>query len=344
VISDFPRLLALSLSVVALANAPRADLNRYEAVEPHMGTLVRLTIYAAGEPAATRAFRAAFDRIRDLDDILSDYHPDSELSLVTKTAAGRPVRVSDDLFTVLAASQKLAEATGGAFDITQGPVIRLWREARKTGIVPDRSALQEASRRSGFRKLHLDEERRTVTFDVAGMGLDVGAIGKGYAASEAIEVLSELGVRSALVAVSGDLAFSDAPPGQRGWRIVIDSGGPAGDAVPTVLELTNAAVSTSGSNEQHLDISGRRYSHIIDPSSGMGLVDDISVTVIARRGLDSDGLDTAVSVLGADRGLALIESHPDAAALIVRHTHAGTTVLQSSRFLKLAATRQAASR
>lgn len=336
-------LLGLIFSVAALAGPQPPELHRYEAVEPHMGTLVRITIYAPGEQAATDAFRAAFDRIRDLDGILSDYRPDSELNQITNAAVGRAVRVSDDLFVVLAASEDLADATGGAFDVTQGPVIRLWREARKTGIVPDRSALQEAASRSGFRKLHLDAEHRTVTFDMAGMALDVGAIGKGYAASEAIEVLGGLGIRSALVAVSGDLAFSEAPPGQRGWRIAIDSGDPPVEGVPAVLELTNAAVSTSGNSEQHVDIDGRRYSHIIDPSSGMGLVDDITVTVIARHGLDSDGLDTAVSVLGAARGLALIESRPDVAALIIQRTRAGTTVLQSSRFLALAARHGAAS-
>jgi FAD:protein FMN transferase len=331
------RLLALSLSIAALAGLPRPELHRYEAVEPHMGTLVRITLYAWGEQAANDAFRAAFDRLRDLDAVLSDYRPDSELNRITRSGFGRAVPVSEDLFAVLAASQDLAEATGGAFDVTQGPVIRLWREARKTGRVPDRSALQEAARRSGFRRLHLDAGHRTVTFDMAGMALDVGAIGKGYAASEAVEVLGGLGVRSALVAVSGDLAFSEAPPGQRGWRIGVHSGDPAVVSLPGMLELTNAAVSTSGSSEQHVDIDGRRYSHIIDPSSGMGLVDDITVTVIARRGLDADGLDTAVSVLGAERGLALVESRPGTGALIIRRTRAGTTVLPSSRFLELAA-------
>jgi thiamine biosynthesis lipoprotein len=344
VISDSPRLLALILSLAVLGGAARPGLQRYEAVEPHMGTLVRITIYAPGEQTARDAFRAAFDRIRDLDGILSDYRPDSELNQIARSAVGRAVRVSKDLFAVLAASQELAGATGGAFDITQGPVIRLWREARKTARVPDRAALQEAARRSGFRKLHLDAEHRTVTFDIDAMALDVGAIGKGYAASEAIEVLDGLGVRSALVAVSGDLVFSEAPPGQRGWRIGIDTGDAPDVRVPGVLELTNAAVSTSGSSEQHLDIDGRRYSHIIDPSSGMGLADDITVTVIARHGLDSDGLDTAVSVLGADRGLALIESRAGAAGLIIQRTSAGTTVLPSSRFLELAARHRAASR
>ncbi len=196
-----------------------------------MGTLVRVTVYTPDERAANHAFRAAFDRIRALDAILSDYRPDSELNQITRTA-GRAVPVSKDLFAVLARSQELAEATAGAFDITQGPVIRLWRDARKTGRVPDRAALQDAAGRSGFRKLRLDAAHRTVTLDMAGMALDVGAIGKGYAASEAIEVLGGLGVRSALVAVSGDLAFSDAPPGQRGWRIGVHSGDPSIVSVP----------------------------------------------------------------------------------------------------------------
>ena len=329
-------LLGLSLSVVALTGVAGSELRRYEAVEPHMGTLVRITLYASGDQAAKDAFSAAFNRIRHLDRILSDYRPDSELNEITKAAVGRAVRVSEDLFAVLAGSQQLAEATGGAFDITQGPVVRLWRDARKTARVPDPAALQDAARRSGFRKLHLDAGHRTVTLDMAGMALDVGAIGKGYAASEAIAVLSGLGVSSALVAVSGDLAFSEAPPGQRGWRIAVHSGETL-PGIPAMLELTNAAVSTSGSGEQHVDVDGRRYSHIIDPTSGMGLVDDITVTVIARHGLDADGLDTAISVLGADRGLALIESRPGTAALIIQRTSAGTIVRASSRFLELSA-------
>jgi FAD:protein FMN transferase len=330
-------LVGLSLSVIACASVPRAGLHRLEAVEPHMGTLVRITLYAPDEHAAREAFRAAFNRIRDLDGILSDYRQDSELNHITRTAVGRAVRVSEDLFAVLVASQDLAEATGGAFDITQGPVVRLWREARKTARLPDPAALQEAARRSGFRKLHLDARHRTVTFDMAGMTLDVGAVGKGYAASEAIEVLGGLGIRSALVAVSGDLAFSQAPPGQRGWRIAMHSEDPSVVNFPAMLELTNAAVSTAGSSEQYVDIGGRRYSHIIDPSSGLGLVDDMTVTVMAPHGLDADGLDTAISVLGAERGLRLIESRAAAAALIIQRTSAGTTVLTSSRFLALAA-------
>jgi thiamine biosynthesis lipoprotein len=329
------QLLVLVGLGAATAYLSGSELNRFEAVEPHMGTLVRITVYTTGEQQARRAFRAAFDRIRDLDRTLSDYRPDSELNRIARTAVGRARPVSGDLFAVLAASQDLAERSGGAFDITQGPVIRLWREARRTGRAPDAAALREAAGRSGFRKLHLAQAARTVTLDMDGMALDLGAIGKGYAASEAIEVLNELGVRSALVAVSGDLAFSEAPPGRRGWRIGIHTLDASATEVPPALELANAAVSTSGDAEQHVDIGGRRYSHVIDPSSGMGLADDVTVTVVAPHGLYSDGLDTAVRALGAERGLALIESRPGAAALVVERTSSGTTVLMSSRFREL---------
>ena len=302
-----------------------------------MGTLVKITLYTSDEASASKAFRAAFARIADLDRILSDYKPESELNQLTTKAVGHPAHVSKDLLTVLAASQQLADATDGAFDVTQGPVIRLWRAARATGRMPEAAALNDAAGRSGFRKLHVNVTDETAMLDQANMALDVGAIGKGYAASEALTVLRERGVRRALVAVSGDLAFGDAPPDQRGWRIDIHNDEPGFAGVPRVIELTNAAVSTSGPSEQHVDIGGRRYSHIIDPASKMGLVNDITVTVIGRNGLDADGLDTAVSVVGTDRGLPLIESRPGAAALIVQRSSAGTTVTMSARFRELVA-------
>jgi thiamine biosynthesis lipoprotein len=300
-----------------------------------MGTLVRITVYAPDEEHARAAFRAGFDRIRDLDALLSDYKPDSELNRIAKTAVARPTRVSDDLFTVLRASQELAIATDGAFDITQGPVIQLWRKARASGQPPDPQALRHAEQRAGFRKLHVDVNTRTVMVDSPGMALDVGAIGKGYAASEALAALGRTGVRSALVAVSGDLAFSEAPPGERGWRIGVHTADPAVIGIPAVLELTDAAISTAGSSEQHLDVDGRRYSHIIDPATGMGLVNDITVTVVAKHGLEADGLDTAISVLGADRGLALVASRHDAAALIIQRNGNDVQARASERFRKL---------
>ena len=327
-------IVCLAVTLVLPALPAARTLHRYEAVEPHMGTLVKITLYVADEDEARAAFAAAFCRIRALDDTLSDYKPESELNRITISGVGTPVGASRDLIRVLAVSQDLAAATGGAFDITQGPIIRLWREARASGRVPDGDALREASARSGYRKLHVDRAAGTVRTDEAGMRLDVGAIGKGYAASEALAVLTARGIGAALVAVSGDLAFSGAPPGARGWRVQLHSLDVAPE-VPPVLQLTNAAVSTAGASEQYLEAGGRRYSHIVDPATRTALTDDITVTVVAKHGLDADGLDTAVSVLGVEKGLALIESRPDAAALIVRRTPQGARLVTSSRFRAL---------
>jgi len=300
-----------------LGNAAAADRHLFEAVEPHMGTLVRIKLYADGALQAKGAFRAAFDRIAQLDDALSDYKPESELNRICRTAVARPVEAGAELFRVLEASQKLAAETDGAFDVTLGPVIRLWRQARITNRLPDSALLREAAGRCGYRKLHLDPAKRTVMLDQAGMQLDAGGIAKGYAADAALSILEQLGIRSALVAASGDLAFGDPPPGQRGWRIGVDSIDRPEAAFTRVLELSNAAVSTSGDREQHLDIDGARYSHIIDPITAMGLSSPITVTVIARHGIDADGFATAVSVLGPERGIAFIEKQAGASALVV---------------------------
>jgi thiamine biosynthesis lipoprotein len=281
--------------------ASAASFQRFEAVERHMGTLVRIELYVRKQEEAAAAFHAAFARIAELDDMLSDYKPDSELNRICVS----PGPVSPDLFTVLQASQKLAEETNGAFDVTVGPVTRLWREARKQHRLPDPGALGSALSRTGYRKLRLDAEHRAAALE-PGMQLDLGGIAKGYAADEALAATRRLGIRSALVAMSGDLAFSDAPPGRRTWRI---------EAAGRVLELTNAAVSTSGDDEQHLDLDGRRYSHIVDPATGEPLADSFPVTVIARRGIDADALATALSVLGPRRARQFMRTRPEKAIL-----------------------------
>jgi thiamine biosynthesis lipoprotein len=273
-------------------------------------------LYAADAGQADAGFRAAFLRIAELDAALSDYREDSELNRLCRAAVGTPVKVSEDLFRVLAAAHQLAEETDGAFDVTLGPVTRLWREARRQHRVPTPEALREALQRSGYRKLHLDAAARTVTLDQAGMQLDLGGIGKGYAADAALARLAELGIRHALVAASGDLAIGDPPPGKPGWSVGIDSHSGTASGFSSVLNLCNAAVSTSGDREQNLEIGKVKYSHIVDPATGMGLTREIEVTVVARHGIDADSWSTALSVLGAQRGMPLIERHTGLSALV----------------------------
>ncbi len=299
-------------------------LQPYEAVEPHMGTLFSIKLYAATEQQAKDAFHAAFARIAQLDATLSDYKTDSELSRITVVAVRTPTPISNDLFQVLAKGQALAEQTNGAFDVTVGPLTHLWRQSRRARALPEQSVLANALARSGFTKMHLDPTARTVSFDVPGMQLDVGGIAKGFAADEALAVLSQLGIKSALVAASGDLAFSDAPPGEKGWKIAIE-------ALDHALLLSNAAISTSGAAEQNFTVNGVRYSHILNPKTGLGLTTDITTTVIARRGIDADGMATAINVLGPDLGLAFIEKQPGAAAAIAN----GSTVRVSTSFREL---------
>jgi thiamine biosynthesis lipoprotein len=320
------RLFLLALFSAAVAGA--ADLQYFEALEPHMGTMFQIKLYAPDEQTAKTAFQDAFARVTELDNELSDYKPDSELNLATKAAATHPVHISDDLAAVLITSQMISEETSGAFDVTVGPLTRLWRQARKQHQLPTPEAIHEAQQRCGYRKLHVDPQSHTMTVDSPDMQLDLGAIAKGYTAEEALKVMTKLGIHSALVAASGDLAFSDAPPGQAGWKIGIDSS-------DRVLLLANAAVSTSGASEQFLEYGGKHYSHIIDPATGMGLLNDITVTAISRHGLLADGADTAASVLGCEKGMAFIEKHPDLAAFISEKVNGQVHSLESSRFKKL---------
>jgi len=259
-----------------------------------MGTLFRIAAYAADDPA--RVFRAAFNRVAELDAKLSDYKPDSELNRLCRT--GR-AEVSRDLLTVLTVAQDLARETDGAFDVTEGPVIRLWREARRTRRLPTPAALMEAADRTGYRNLAI--HGNTATLLVRGMQLDLGGIAKGYAADEAMRVLNRGGLTQSLVAASGDLVIGEAPPGEAGWKV-----GMGQAQIGETFILGNCAVSTSGDTEQFAEIDGARYSHIIDPHTHRPLTDRIGVTVIAATGTEADGLATALSVLGVERGERLL--------------------------------------
>jgi thiamine biosynthesis lipoprotein len=305
----------------------------YEAVEPHMGTLFRIKLFAPDEATAQNAFRAAFARVAKLDGILSDYQPPSELSRITQQAVGHPVRVSNDLFTVATAAQELSVATAGAFDLTVGPLTHLWRDARHQHTLPQPEAVQSAMARCGYQKLHLQADR-TMEFDQAGMLLDAGGIAKGYAADEALAVLEAMGLHSALVAASGDLAFGDAPPGSSGWRVGIDSFDSVQKPFTQVLMLSNAAVSTSGRSEQNLQAGDRTYSHIIDPRTGMGLTDDLTVTTIARRGLQADPAATAISVMGCKRGMKYA-NRAGLAVFILEKRDGHVKSMESDRFTEL---------
>jgi FAD:protein FMN transferase len=327
------RFLGFLVLLTPVGVSRAAEPQRFEYEEPHMGTKFRIVLYAPDKPTADRAAKAAFARVAELNRIMSDYLPDSELMRLCqkseKTPAG-PVKVSDELFFVLSKSREVSELSDGAFDVTIGPVVRLWRQARKDRQLPDEDVLTDALKRVGYKKVELDQKAKTVSLTVAGMRLDLGGIAKGYAADEGLKVIAKSGITSALVAASGDIAVSGPPPGKPGWRI--DIAPLPGATEHRQLILKDAAVSTSGDAEQFVEIGGVRYSHIVDPRTGLGLTGRRSVTVVARHGIEADSLTKMTSILPADQAVKKIESVDGASTLIVVRTAKGEEVKQSKRF------------
>jgi thiamine biosynthesis lipoprotein len=229
-------------------------------------------------------------------------------------AGGPPVPVSEDLFRVLDRAVELSRRSDGAFDVTVGPLVALWREARTTGRLPSQEQLDKAREAVGWQKIRLDRRRRTVQLLVPGMKLDLGGIAKGYAADSALATLRENGITRALIEAGGDIVVGDSPPDRDTWRIDL----PPGDdpAQPRSLLLARGAVSTSGDTEQFVEIDGKRYSHIVDPRTGLGLTDRVSTTVLAPNGLTADSLATAACLLDARRAATLIRSYPGARLLL----------------------------
>ncbi len=307
------------------------NLERFEFKQPHMGTLFTITLYARGELAARVGADAAFARIAALDRMMTDYDPESELMQLSRKPVGEPVRVSDELFDILQKSQRIAELSDGAFDVTIGPVIRQWRRARRTETLPAAEALARVREAVGWRKLRLDAQKQTVTLTVPDMQLDLGGIAKGYAADQALAVLRSQGLRRALVAASGDIAVGDPPPGKPNWRVAVGKLDGTNGEPARILFLNHAAVSTSGDAEQFVEIGGRRYSHIVDPHTGVGLTERLQVTVIGRRATDTDAYATATCVLGVRRGAALLDSQPELAGVFIWKQGSETRMFRSKR-------------
>lgn len=300
----------------ATADEPEAA-GVVEITQSHMGMPVTLTVWSDDPAAARAACKIAFERVAELNMILSDYEPQSELSRLGRRAGEGPVKVSDELFAVLAAAKRMAELSDGLLDPTAAPVIRLWREARQQRRLPDEQALADALKLVGHEKLRLDADAGTVELARPGMRLDLGAVAKGYIGDEAIRVLRAQGFPRARFAAGGDVVVGDAPPNVAGWLI-----DPEPQTVPR-LTVTNAAVAVSGDTVQFVEIDGRRYSHIIDPRTGQAVTSRQWCVVRAPSGLVADPLATLGTLLPPERFEKLVANHfPE--AKFWQGTHATT--------------------
>jgi len=287
--------IALFVLIVGCAT-PREAPERFEFSRLAMGVEARIVLFAASQHAAVAAAESAYARIEELETAFSDWRADSELSRLCERAGGPPVAVSADLFAILRRAHEISAATDGAFDVTVGPLVRLWRAARQSGRSPDAAELARARELVGWQLVEVDAARRTVRLARPGMRLDLGGIGKGWACQAAVELLAARGLTSALVQMGGDVVCGEAPPGSTGWDV--DVGGER-------LLASQRAVSTSGDTEQHVVIDGVRYSHVIDPRTGVGRTDQTITTIAAPDGGTADALAKAVGLM-AERDLARV--------------------------------------
>jgi len=319
-------LLADKRPVGADGDWPSADTNRvkvdggYQLV---MGTFARVVAIAEDANAAGECIPAAMSAIHRVDDLMSDYKDDSEISRVNEDAAAGPVQVGEDTYEVIKRSVEFSRLTDGAFDVTVGPLMVLFHAEQKQGKAPTAEQIAEAKSKVGFEKLELDEANRTVHFTVEGMRLDLGGIAKGYAIDKALEALQRGGATGGMVDIGGDIrCFGTPPEGRDSWVIGIQDPnsvleGAEGSGLLMTLKVANEAVATSGDYQQFVMIGGKRHSHIMNRKTGGSAEGLSSVTIIAGNATDADALATAVSVMGAEKGLALIEKLPDTEAILI---------------------------
>ncbi len=309
------RRLAPGIAIALLTCAPSGNSEplRLVAEEPHMGVVVRIEAYVPARVNPARAFRAAFDRVRDLESKLSSYRDDSELRQIERKAWRSPTSVSADFARVLGQAIELARQSDGAFDPTLGRVTRLVRAGGWGEALSAPSGLEGAWNLTGWRHVELDPESRTVLFRRRGLQIDLGGIAKGFVADEILEALRSDGIVQALVSVGGDIAAGAPPPGKRGWSVAIDQIGDRGDAEVPLL-LRHQALSTSGSRERYFLLGDQMCSHVLARSDANCADVSTAVSVVASSGLEADGLATALLALGRERSDALLSRYPDARA------------------------------
>jgi thiamine biosynthesis lipoprotein len=288
-----------------------------------MGTFACVVAVAADSNTAKRCIEAAFAEIEEVEKRMSYHKSDSEISELNRDGFRRAVKVSKSTYEVLQRSIEFSELSGGAFDVTVGPLVDLWHSAEDANSLPTDAELQQARSRVGYDKLILDANETSVRFAVEGMRVDLGGIAKGYALDKAVEAMQKGGAVGGMVDIGGEIrCFGSPPAGQKNWRIGLQDPDKAKDGFDAgtpllVLHLTDAAIATSGHYRRFVTIGGKRYSHIVDPKSGHSSESLASVTIICPSSIYADALSTAVTVMGKEKGLALIEQMPGVEAILI---------------------------
>lgn len=302
------------LIMIMFCHSSYAQLKRYSFEKGMMGSPFKLVLYAPDDSVANAAAVSAFRRVEKLNEIMSDYRDGSEINLLSaQSGSGKWVTVSKELFDILAISQDISQKTDGAFDATLGPVVQMWRHATRKGIFPASQEIEEALSKTGFKKMKLEADGYKVLLTQKGMRLDIGGLGKGFAAEEAIKVVKSYGIKSAMMDAGGKIVLTDSPPGTNGWKITVSNGS---DSLKT-MELSNTSLATSGPTYRFMEYKGVRYSHIVDPKTGVGLLYHVRTTVISPDGTVADALATAFSVAGIANSKKYMKFFPESKVWLV---------------------------
>lgn len=281
-------------------------LQRFQFSRGLFGTQFNLTFYAPDNLTALRARDAVYARMDSLNVVMSDYLDGSEINRLSATAgSGRWIPVSPDLYEVLEKSLTIARLSDGRFDPTIGPLSVMWRRAVRRKQFPSRKEVRKAHQFVNYRWLKLDPTNRTARLKRSGMRLDLGGIGQGFAIDKGLAVLQSLGIRSALLDIGGDILAGEAPAGQTGWRVLVGTG-----ADTLTMYLKNRAITTSGATYRYLEHRGKRYSHLLNPRTGIGLRHHVQTTVLAPDGVRADALTKVFAIAGERKRKRLLKRFP----------------------------------
>ena len=290
--------LPLIGSAATAGPTAKADALRLESSVVAMGSAYSVVVYGEDRTRMEEAVDAAFAEVQRLDQMLSNYKPESELSEINRYAGERPVAVTQEMFDLLSACVEYSRESEGAFDITVGPLMKVWGFYKGTGRLPHRAEILGAMERVGYRNIVLDAPHRTVRFAKEGTELDPGGIGKGYAVDRMVDVLKQYGIRTALVSASGSSIYGlGTPPDERGWKVEIRDPKNEKKSVAEVY-LKDESMSTSGNYEKFFRAEGRIYSHIMDPRTGWPAQGVLSVSAITPHTTDSEAWTKPLFVNG----------------------------------------------
>ncbi|HYB50096.1 MAG TPA: FAD:protein FMN transferase [Burkholderiaceae bacterium] len=289
---------------------PGAWYSRDEAI---MGTAIRVELWSEDRSVAESAMRAVMDVMHHVDETMSPFKPESELSRINREAANHPVKVSQEMIDLLSRSLDFSRLSDGAFDITFASAGHLYDY--RQGIRPDERELAQACKAIGFKNLLVDTEKRAVRFARSGVRIDLGGFAKGYAVDQGAALLKSRGIRNAIVTAGGDSHILGDRRG-RPWTIGVRDPRRPGELV-AVIPLKDVAVSTSGDYERYFEEDGVRFHHVLDPRTGKSPSAVHSVTIIAPDGLTSEALSKTVFVMGVAKGMELIDSQKDVDAIVV---------------------------